>query len=147
MRAIYITLMTFCLVSCPVSSVNTKEEQIASVTEAPKLTEWEILIQALIQVESSGDSLAVGKTNDLGALQLTPIYVADVNRIVGDEVYLLQDRLSQSKSVEMFNILQDHYNPDHDIKKAIKLHNPKAGDWYYDRVCSVMDALQGNFLY
>src|SRR5574344_492169 len=64
----------------------------------PQLTEWDILVSALIQVESSGDTLAVGKTNDVGALQLTPIYVADVNRILKEEHYTLEDRTSLKKT-------------------------------------------------
>lgn len=97
-------------------------------------TDWEIMIQALIQVESGGDSLAVGSTNDLGSLQLTPIYVKDVNRILNEERYTLDDRRSEKKSIEMFEIYQNHYNPQHDIKTAIKLHNPRAGKDYSDSV-------------
>lgn len=104
----------------------------------PQVSEWDILVSALIQVESGGDSLAVGKTNDLGALQLTPIYVADVNRILKEERYTLEDRRSLVKSKEMFEIIQGHYNPERDIDVAIHLHNPRAGEWYRERVYKQM---------
>lgn len=115
---------------------------IASPTANAKPSDWDILVRALIQVESGGDSLAVGKTNDLGALQITPIYVTDVNRILGEERYTLEDRKSLVKSLEMFEIIQGHYNPSRDIDKAIRLHNPGAGEWYRERVYRHMEEIK-----
>ena len=63
-----------------------------------------------------------------------PVYIEDANRIVGEDRYKLSDRYDKDTSIEIFNVIQDRYNPTHDIAKAIKLHNPKAGKWYYDRV-------------
>ena len=105
-------------------------------------TDWDILVSTLIQVESSGDTLAVGKTNDVGALQLTPIYVADVNRILGEERYTLEDRRSLKKTLEMFEVYQGHYNPEHDVDLAIHLHNPRAGEWYKGRVYDQMNEIR-----
>lgn len=105
-------------------------------------TDWDILVSALIQVESGGDTLAVGKTNDVGALQLTPIYVADVNRILGEERYTLEDRRSLKKTLEMFEVYQGHYNPERDIDLAIHLHNPRAGEWYRGRVYEQMNEIR-----
>ena len=99
-----------------------------------KLSNWEILIKSIIQVESRGDRLAVGKTNDVGILQITPIYVKEVNRILGEEKFTLECRTSIEKSIEMFEIYQNYYNPNKDINKAIKLHNPGAGVWYKKKV-------------
>ena len=42
-----------------------------------------LLLSALIQVESHGNDLARGKHGELGALQIKPIMVRDVNRIMG----------------------------------------------------------------
>lgn len=42
-----------------------------------------LLLSALIQIESHGDDLARGKHGELGALQIKPILVRDVNRIMG----------------------------------------------------------------
>lgn len=106
-----------------------------------ELTEWDIFIQALIEVESGGNINAVGKTQDLGILQITPIYVAEANRL-SNKGFTLEDRLSKEKSLEMFNIIQEHHNPNHDIAKAIKLHNPGAGKWYADRIYKTMDNIR-----
>lgn len=95
---------------------------------------WEDFTRALIWVESRGDSKAIGKNNDIGVLQFTPILIEDVNRILGREVYTLEDRLDSLKSVEMFNIIQDHYNPQHDYHWALKIWNCHAPQSYHRKV-------------
>lgn len=98
--------------------------------------DWELFTQALIWVESRGDSDAIGSKNDVGVLQITPILVEDCNRILKNEGFTLEDRLDSLKSVEMFNIIQDHYNPQHDYHLALKIWNGQAPLSYH---CKVMD--------
>lgn len=112
----------------------------------PQIDDWEILIKALIQVESEGNQYAVGKTNDLGILQITPIYVEQVNNILKGEYYFLEDRTSINKSLEMFEIYQAHFNPDKDILKAIKIHNPGAGQWYTNKVMNEFNNLKKDYI-
>lgn len=112
------------------------------IVQIEPLSDWEMLIEALIQVESEGNPFAVGKTNDLGILQITPIYVREVNRILKEDIYLLEHRTDIKKSIEMFEIYQAYYNPNKNIKKAIKLHNPGAGQWYTDKVMNVFNNLK-----
>lgn len=102
---------------------------------------WDYMIQALIIVESEGDPHAVGKTNDLGILQITPIYVKEVNRILKEERYDLSDRTNIYKSLEMFEVYQEHHNPDKDILTAIKIHNTGAGKWYIDKVMNQLNRI------
>ena len=80
------------------------------------------------------DSLAVGKDNDLGILQITPIFVDEVNRLVGKDIFTHQDALSPEKSLQMLAIYQEHKNPSRDTDKAIQLHNPKGGYTYARKV-------------
>ena len=42
-----------------------------------------LLLSALIQIESNGNDHAKGRHGELGALQIKPILVRDVNRIMG----------------------------------------------------------------
>ena len=77
------------------------------------------LIEALIQVESNGDNSAIGDLHlpepSIGVLQLRPIMVKDVNRILKrqkqDKSYKLKDRFSRNKSIEMFMIWKNYYHP------------------------------------
>lgn len=96
--------------------------------------DWELFTQALIWVESKGDSKAVGKLDDIGVLQIRPIIIEDCNRILGYERFTLTDRLDSLKSVEMFNLIQDHYNPQHDYHWALKLWNSGAPLSYHRKV-------------
>lgn len=126
------TILTFTflfLFTCKFSEV----EHEKRLHEKEK-TDWERLILALIEVESNGNEKAIGKTNDVGVLQITPIYVADVNRILGFDKYCLNCRVNREKSIEMFEIYQKHYNPNKNIDKAIRLHNPRAGTVYRNKV-------------
>ena len=104
------------------------------VESMPDLSEWETTQLALILTESQMDSLAVGKANDLGILQITPIFVDEVNRLVGKDQFTHQDALSPEKSLQMLAIYQEHKNPTHDTDKAIQLHNPKGGYAYARKV-------------
>ena len=101
---------------------------------APDLSKWETTQLALILTESQMDSPAVGKDNDLGILQITPIFVDEVNRLVGKDIFTHQDALSPEKSLQMLAIYQEHKNPSHDTDKAIQLHNPKGGYAYARKV-------------
>lgn len=141
-KLILFSVILFSLVSCGYKSEYDSAGQVTSLPAIVEKSDWEILILALIQVESGGDTLAVGKANDVGALQITPIYVREVNRILGEERYGLESRLSLSASLEMFEIMQSHHNPNKDIDRAIKLHNPKAGDWYRERVYNEMNKIR-----
>lgn len=105
-------------------------------------TEWIVFVKALILVESEGNRLAIGKAASLGILQITPIYVKDVNRIIGESKFTLVDRTDIYKSLEMFEIYQSYYNPKKDINKAIKLHNPGAGSEYKQKILNKMALLK-----
>lgn len=122
------------------SEVNTKpiinnvEKPSKIVAKSVQVDLWSILLEALVQVESEGNPNAIGTKNDVGILQLTPIYVEEVNRILGKNKYNLSHRYNPKKSVEMFKILQEYRNPTHSIEKAIQLHNPTAERDYHDKV-------------
>ena len=111
-----------------------KADSKADSTPDKHLSEWETTQLALILTESQMDSLAVGKDNDLGILQITPIFVDEVNRLVGKDLFSHQDALSPTKSLQMLAIYQEHKNPAHDTDKAIQLHNPKGGYAYARKV-------------
>ena len=137
--AVYaVILMVLVIIVSLIVWSNTKETPAPTVIEEMALEEepppWDYLIQALIIVESEGNPNAIGKTNDVGILQITPIYVEEVNRIIDTPKYTLDMRTNVEHSLEMFEIYQAHHNPERDIVRAIKLHNPRAGQWYADRV-------------
>lgn len=111
------------------------EEAEAKLHAAYARDNWGALIEALIIVESGGKENAIGDSGKaVGVLQIHPVYVAEVNKILGYPKYKLAHRYNRAKSIEMFDILQGKHNPAKDIGKAIKLHNPKGGAKYKNKV-------------
>ena len=122
---------------CVVSSLSIK-------AEGSEKNDWNILIESIIEKESNGNPKAVNKRgNCVGILQITPILVRDCNRILGEKKYSYQDRLNRNKSIEMFNIIQNYYNKEKNIEKAIRLWNGGANysKWkteeYYQKVMKI----------
>ena len=106
---------------------------------------WPIFIEALIQVEGDGNDFAVGSHNDAGCLQLTPVYLVAANEILGQKgYYKLEDRFDREKSIEIFNVVNAYHNPDRDFDKALRLHNPRAGSGYRDKVINKYQELLQN---
>jgi hypothetical protein len=86
------------------------------------------LVEAIIQVESRGDSTAKGDRGwAVGVLQIWPIMVREVNRIQeknGSDVrYVYTDRLSVEKSIEMFHIWREYYHYDSDWETIARCWN------------------------
>ena len=109
--------------------------------------DWNDVIDAIIQVDSSGNSNAKNGVQ-VGAMQFTPILVADCNQILkqrgSKKRYTLADRFSVKKSKEMFLLIQSWYNPHNNVEKAIRSWNGGAKysvrgtQRYYERVLRAM---------
>jgi len=67
-----------------------------------------LLLSALIQIESNGNDLARGRHGELGALQIKPILVRDVNRIMGTH-YAHQQVTNRTISLFIANAYLAHY--------------------------------------
>ena len=67
------------------------------------------LLNAVMAVESNFDTMAYNSKEDaVGVLQIRPIMVREVNRLLGEDKYTLKDRWSKAKSIEMFNVIRLH---------------------------------------
>lgn len=108
---------------------------------------WENVMNAIIQVESNGNSKAKHGSS-VGAMQITPLLVAECNNILRGrrckKRYKLSDRLSVRKSKEMFLLIQSKYNPLRNIEQAIRSWNGgihysvQRTQRYLERVLSAM---------
>ena len=104
-------------------------------------------MNAIIQVESHGDSKAVSGSS-AGAMQITPILVAECNNILksrkSKKRFKLSDRFSIEKSKKMFIIFQSKYNQEHNVEKAIRSWNGgnnysvRKTQGYYNKVMRVL---------
>lgn len=102
-------------------------------------------MNAIIQVESEGNTRAVSG-NSVGAMQITPVLVAECNNILksrrSKKRYSLKDRFNLAKSKEMFLLMQSVYNVENNIEKAIRSWNGgirysiRGTQRYYKKVMS-----------
>ena len=114
MKIIFLSLFLVPVLLCGESWTWTKEE----------LT---FLFSAIEKVESRNG--IVGKKDEVGFYQIRKIYVDDVNRIVGKNIYTYDDRLNKKLSEQMMMIYINHYctkerigrNPT--LEDAARIHN------------------------
>ena len=82
---------------------------------------WEKIMDAIIRIESGGKHDAKNGSS-LGVLQITPICVAECNNILKrkgiNKRFTLADRLSPTKSKEMFMIIMKAHNKSGSAKEA-----------------------------
>lgn len=111
--------------------LTTKHQQKVKKTVDIVYKKWIDLAEAIAMVESKQDSTAISKSGVyVGYLQMAPICVNEVNRILKeqnkDKQFTYNDRLSREKSIEMFIIFQEYHNSNGDKERAIRLWN--SGD-------------------
>ena len=87
---------------------------------------WNPVMEAIIQAESKGNPRAVSG-NSCGAMQITPIMVAECNNILkkrkSKKRFTLADRFNVAKSKEMFILFQSFHNPKNNVEQAIRSWN------------------------
>lgn len=87
------------------------------------------LITAIATIERNLNEKAVSGKH-VGYLQISPILVKECNNILKEKKsqlrYTLNDRYSKSKSIEMFYLIQDKFNPTYNIERAICIWNAGA---------------------
>lgn len=113
--------------------------------------DWSPVMEAIIQVESEGNPRAVSG-NSVGAMQITPILVAECNQILrarkSKKKFTLKDRFSVEKSKEMFLLIQSEHNPLNNIERAIRSWNggfrcsSRKTQRYFEKVLRAMNSFR-----
>ena len=97
----------------------------------------DILLEAIIVVESNGNDSCVGDRNlgrpSVGCLQIRPIMVREVNRLLRKQKikkkYTLNDRYSRKKSIEMFYIWKDYHHSEDSDEVIARCWNGGPKGW------------------
>ncbi|EFA44879.1 hypothetical protein HMPREF0645_0675 [Hallella bergensis DSM 17361] len=141
-RALFTMVMFFTVCSAQAVSAS----KIAETSNVSNF-DWSQVIHAIIMVESKGNPKA-RSGNSVGAMQITPIMVAECNRILRSRKskrrFTLSDRFSVKKSKEMFLLFQSKYNPKNNVEKAIRSWNGgnnysiRSTQRYFEKVKAVM---------
>ncbi len=99
----------------------------AATPQVDLTKKWGPVIEAIGMVESQGNPSVVSKNGlYVGYLQISKILVRQCNIIAGYQKYTYNDRLDKQKSINMFIDFQEHFNPEGNMEKAIRLWN--SGD-------------------
>lgn len=118
----------------------------------------EDLVSALIHVESRGNDSAIGDRNlvgeeAVGALQIRPIMVREVNRILriqkSDKRFALKDRYDRGKTIEMFYVWRDFHHKNSDYETIARNWNggprgyqKKSTERYWLKVQAELDGTE-----
>ena len=140
MILVSILMLTVC--TCAASAANNLTDDVT-----PGEFDWNPVMEAIIQVESGGNPKA-RSGNSVGVMQITPILVAECNKILkrkkSKKRYKLSDRYSVSKSKEMFLLMQSVYNPLNSVEHAIRAwnggnhYNVKRTQRYFEKVMKLL---------
>ena len=111
------------------------------VVEVDTIQAIDSLVNALIFVESRGIEGAVGDTHlgapSIGVLQIRPIMVREVNRILKKKGasmrFNLQDRFNRDKSIWMFMIWKDYHHPNDNFEKIARNWNGGPNGYRFKR--------------
>ena len=124
--------------------------------EKSKIYEPNNFVSAIIEVESNWDSTALNKKEDaVGYLQIRPVMVEEVNRILeikkSSKKYSLEDRWDLEKSVEMFNVYKDFYSKKSSKEKIARRwnggpsgHNKPSTVKYWNKVNKILRSKYAN---
>lgn len=107
------------------------------------------ILPFLMIVESNNDPYAIGKNEDLGILQITPIVVEDVNRLYGT-CYEHRDCFDHDISVDIATKYLSTYGARYEqlTKKTItlevlaRIHNGGPNGWMKESTISYWDKVK-----
>jgi hypothetical protein len=116
-------ILIFLSIQSKESTLKLEFNKILSEIEFNKeLSRRELIINSIIQIESENNNFARNGDN-IGILQIRPIMVYEINRILGYKKYELRDRFDPIKSIEMFKIYTNHHTPDWNLELVARRWN------------------------
>jgi hypothetical protein len=137
-RVITIVIVIFVIlllssIRVDVSSKTQIKVQTEPIEEEAEVVVWDSFVAAVIQVESKGNDNAYCRKEDaVGCLQIRPIMVREVNRILKlnniQMRYTLNDRWRRVKSLEMFEIMAEEVECCEDLTR-LEFYEIVARKW------------------
>jgi len=110
------------------------------------------VVIGMIQVESNGNDSAYNKSEEaVGCLQIRPIMVREVNRILKkqgkEHRFKMKDRWDRNKSLDMFWVWKDYHHPNSEDEVIARNWNggpngyvKKSTEKYWEKVSSSLEA-------
>jgi len=115
------------------------------IPKAEPIRVFDPMLYSFQFVESSFDTDTVNSLGYGGILQIGQEMVDEANRICiltgNPACFVLDDRLDSTKSVQMWYIAQNYWNPKYELRKACKIWNPMASEKYYLKLKKMINNL------
>lgn len=96
------------------------------------------MLYAFQKVESNFDTDTINRLGYGGILQIGQEMIDEANRICRiegiNQSFTLTDRLDSTKSVQVWYIVQNYWNPYYTLRKACHVWNPLASVRYYQKI-------------
>ena len=121
----YLVLIILLFVVKISDSISINNNAVYTIEEVNvKVDKWEMMIYKIMKHETANFTDFIGDSGKaVGYMHMWKVYVDDVNNILDTAKYTYNDRMDSLKCIEMFNIYQDYWNPEHDIQTALRIHN------------------------
>jgi hypothetical protein len=105
------------------------------------------LVEAMIYVESRGIDSAYRESElAVGCLQIRPVMVREVNRILqlwGSDIrYTLDDRWDRAKSIEMFFVVYQYYHSESTLEQIARCWNGGPNGMKYKQTKNYWNAVR-----
>ena len=109
------------------------------------------VVIGMIKVESNGNDSAYNKSEEaVGCLQIRPIMVREVNRILKkqgkEHRFKMKDRWDRNKSLDMFWVWKDYHHPNSEDEVIARNWNggpngyvKKSTEKYWEKVSSCLE--------
>jgi hypothetical protein len=139
-------ILTTCLLLTVSLICTAPEYKTLYIQRSEAIEVFDPILYAFQFVESSFNPDTINSLGYGGILQIGQEMVDEVNRICvlnhDPRRFVLNDRLNVVKSNQMWYIVQHHWNPQYNVKKAAMIWNPLGTAEYYRRIKHVINTIK-----
>lgn len=112
------------------------------IVEMPEKINFDPILRAFMKVESNFRPDVINSLGYYGILQIGPEMINDANRICKLKGKMPSVSYTicpdSTKSVQIWYIIQNHYNAGNDLLRACRIWNSKGGKKYYQLIKSAL---------
>ena len=148
-----IFIFSFPMISCErANNIGFRNLRIKPIETKRVVRVPQKVVIGMIQVESNGNDSAYNKSEEaVGCLQIRPIMVREVNRILKkqgkEHRFKMKDRWDRNKSLDMFWVWKDYHHPNSEDEVIARNWNggpngyvKKSTEKYWEKVSSCLEA-------
>ena len=147
-----IFIFSFPMISCErANNIGFRNLRIKPIETKRVVRVPQKVVIGMIQVESNGNDSAYNKSEEaVGCLQIRPIMVREVNRILKkqgkEHRFKMKDRWDRNKSLDMFWVWKDYHHPNSEDEVIARNWNggpngyiKKSTEKYWEKVSSCLE--------